>query len=126
MFMLLVVARESAYTKEVDLGEGFKIKNGREAVVREKKLWILFKSVSNDSRCATGATCVWEGNAAIEIEVSKKNAPTVATLSIWLGQKESGYEGFKIKVIALSPYPKLDVPIDPKDYEVTVVVTKDE
>jgi hypothetical protein len=36
------------------------------------------------------------------------------------------YKGFKIKLVALNPYPKVSEPIDPKDYEATLVVTRDE
>ncbi|MEK6287537.1 MAG: hypothetical protein AABO57_17475 [Acidobacteriota bacterium] len=127
--LLLVALAASAReptSKNVDLGKQFSIKTGQQVVVRGEKLCILFKSVSDDSRCPTGVQCVWAGNAAIEIEVSKKNAPTVATLNTFSEPKEIDYKGFKIRLVALNPYPKIDQKIDPKRYEASLIVTKNE
>lgn len=127
LFMLLSFAQQPAGNKKVDLGEVFKIKNGQEAVVRGENLRIRFRSVLSDSRCPSGATCIWAGNGEVEIEVARKNKKqVVATLNTLSEPKAIAYEGFKIKLVALSPDPKIDEPIDPKDYEATVVVTKDE
>jgi len=127
LFMLLSFSQNPAGNNKVDLGEVFKIKNGQEAVVRGEKLRITFRSVLNDSRCPSGATCIWAGNGEVEIEVARKNKKqVVATLNTFSEPKAIAYNGFKIKLVALSPYPKADEPIDPKDYEATMVVTKDE
>lgn len=127
LFMLLSFAQDSINNNKVNLGEEFKIKNGQEVVVRGEKLRIRFRSVSNDSRCATGATCIWAGNGEVVIEVARKNKKqVVAKLNTMLEPKEIVYKGFKIKLLALNPYPKIDEPIDPKDYEATMAVAKDE
>jgi len=127
LFTLLSFAQEPAGNNKVDLGEEFKIKNGQGAVVRGEKLRITFRSVLNDSRCPGGAACIWAGNGEVVIEVAGKNKKqVVATLNTMLAPKEIAYKGFKIKLVALSPYPKINEPIDPKDYEATMVVTKDD
>jgi len=123
--MLLGFTQNPPGAGKIALGEEFKIKNGREAVVRGEKLSIKVQSVS-DSRCPSGATCVWAGNGAVVIKVAKKNKKqVVATLNTSTEPKEITYRGFKIKLIALSPYPKINQPIDPKNYEATIVVTKE-
>jgi len=110
----------------VVLGQEFRIKNGKNAVVRGEKLSVKVQSVS-DSRCPSGATCVWAGNGEVMIKVAKKNKKqVVATLNTSTEPKEITYRGFKIKLIALSPYPKINQSIDPKNYEATMLVTKDE
>jgi len=125
LFVLLGLAQDPASNKKVDLGEEFKIKNGQEAVVRGEKLSIRFRSVSGDSRCPSGVTCVWAGNGEVVVEVARKNKKqVVAKLNTLLEPKEIVYKGFKIRLIALSPYPRVNEPIDPKDYEATMVVTK--
>lgn len=127
LFMLLSFAQVPPSNNKVDLGEEFKIKNGQEVVVRGEKLRITFRSVSNDSRCPNGVECIWAGNGEVVIEVARKNKkPVVARLNTLLEPKEVAYKGFKIKLVALSPHPKIDEPIDPKDYEATMVLTKDE
>lgn len=124
LFILLGFVHEPATNKKVDLGKEFNIKKGHEVVVRAEQLRITFRSVSSDSRCPTGVQCVWAGNAAIEIKVSKKNGSSVATLNTSLEPKEIVYEGFKIKLVALSPYPKVNQSIEPKQYEASFIVTK--
>ena len=127
LLMLLGVAQDPTTAGKVDLGEEFKIKNGQEVVVRGEKLRITFSSVFRESRCPIGVDCVWVGNAAIAIEVAKRNKKqVVAMLNTLLEPREIGYRGFKIRLVALSPYPKFNEPIDPKDYEATIIVTKDE
>ena len=72
LLILLGVAQDATIAAKVDLGKEFNIKNGEEVVVTGEKLHITFRSVVNESRCPDGAACVWAGNAAIAIELSKK------------------------------------------------------
>lgn len=113
-------------SSKVALGEEFKLKNGQQAIVRGEKLRIKIQSVT-DSRCPTGATCIWAGNGEVVVEVAKRNKKqVVARLNTSSDPKEIEYRGFKIKLIALNPHPRVNESIDPKDYEATMVVTKDE
>lgn len=123
--MLMGFAHDPRSSSNVVLGQEFKIKNGKEAVVRGEKLRIKVQSVS-DSRCATGATCIWAGNGEVVIKVAKKNKKqVVARLNTSSDPKEIEYRGFKIRLIALNPHPKVNESVDPKNYEATMVVTKD-
>lgn len=123
--MLMGFAHDPQSSGNVALGQEFKIKNGKEAVVRGEKLSIKVQSVS-DSRCATGATCIWAGNGEVVIKVAKENKKqVVAKLNTSTEPKEIAYRGFRIKLIALSPYPRINQSIDPKNYEATMLVTKD-
>lgn len=124
--MLMGFAHDPRSSDNVALGQQFKIKNGKEAVVRGEKLSIKVQSVS-DSRCPNGATCIWAGNGEVVIKVAKRNKKqVVVTLNTSSEPKEIAYRGFKIKLIALSPFPTVNQSIDPKNYEATIVVTKDE
>jgi hypothetical protein len=112
--------------RPVNLNDEFKIKIGQEVVVSGEKLRIEFNAVHSDSRCPTGVQCGWAGNAAIVIEVAKKNKKrAVAMLNTLLEPKEIQYKAYKIKLLGVAPYPIYHQPIDPKDYEATLVVTKE-
>ena len=125
LFIVLGFAQDPATNTKVDVGEEFKIKNGQEVVVSGEKLRITFRSVPMDSRCPSDVVCGWAGNGEVVVEVARKNKKQgVATLNTLLEPKEVVYRGFKIKLVALNPYPKVKEPIDPKDYEATMVVTK--
>jgi hypothetical protein len=127
IFIFLGFAQDATTNNKVDLGEEFQIKNGQEVVVRVEKLRITFRSVPMDSRCPSDVVCGWAGNGEVVVEVARKNRRVVvATLNTILDPKELVYKGFKIKLIALNPYPQVKSPIDPKDYEATMVVTKEE
>lgn len=127
LLIVLGFAQDPATSNKVDVGEEFKIKNGQEVVVSGEKLRITFRSVPMDSRCPSDVVCGWAGNGEVVVAVARKNKKqVVATLNTLLEPKEIVYKGFKIKLVALNPYPKVKEPIDPKDYEATMVVSKDE
>ena len=126
LFILLGLVQSPSTDAKVGLGEEFKIKNGDEIVLKEGKLRIRFRSVTQDSRCPTGVVCGWAGNGEVLLEVVRKNKRQVVTiLNTLLEPKEVFYKGYKIRLIALNPYPKIDEPIDPKDYEATLIVTNE-
>ncbi|MFY9607850.1 MAG: hypothetical protein WAU45_04450 [Blastocatellia bacterium] len=109
------------------LGEEFKMKIGQHVMIEGRKLSIKFSAVLDESRCPTGVQCVWEGNAGVVVELSKKKKKLVQTTlntnaSIKPNQLE--HKGYIIKLVGLNPYPKADQSIDPKDYEAVLVVTK--
>lgn len=80
-----------------------------------------------DSRCPSDVVCGWAGNGEVVVEVVRKNKKQrVATLNTMLDPKEIVYKGFKIRLVALNPYPKVSDPINPKDYEATMIVTREE
>ena len=127
LIVLLGFAQDPTIATKVDLGEEFKIMNGHEVVIKEEKLRITFRSVPTDSRCPSDVVCGWAGNGEVVVEVARKNKKqVVATLNTLLDPKEIVYKGLKIRLVALNPYPKVSEPIDPKDYEATMVVTKEE
>lgn len=127
LFIVLGLFQNAETSIKVDLGQEFKIKNGQEVVVRDEKVRIKFRSVPMDSRCPSDVVCGWAGNGEVVVEVVRKNKKQrVVTLNTLLDPKEVDYKGFKIRLVALNPYPKISDPINPKDYEATMVVTKEE
>lgn len=110
------------------LGEEFRLKIGQRVTIKRQKLSIKFSAVHDESRCPTGVQCVWEGNAGVVVQVSKKNKKVVQAVlntnaSIKPNQLE--HSGYNIRLVGLNPYPKADQPIDPKDYEAVLLVTKE-
>ena len=127
LLILLSLVQSPSTDTKIGLGEEFKIKNGEEVVLKEEKLRIEFRSVTQDSRCPTGVVCGWAGNGEVLLEIVRKNKRQVVTiLNTLLEPKEIFYKGYKIRLLALNPYPKIDEPIDQRDYEATLVVTREE
>jgi hypothetical protein len=71
--------------------------------------------------------CGWAGNGEVVIEVVKKNKKrVVATLNTLANPKEISYKSFNIRLVALNPYPNTKEPLDPNDYEATLIVTRND
>jgi hypothetical protein len=110
--------------KEVALDEEFTIKIGQQIEVKDANLRITFTAVEEDSRCPVEILCVWAGNAKLQLEVkrSKKKFITVE-MNTTLEPKERDYKGYRVKLVSLNPQRRAGIPVDPADYEATLVVS---
>ncbi|MBN1368703.1 MAG: hypothetical protein JW954_00520, partial [Dehalococcoidaceae bacterium] len=50
------------------LDYGFPLAVGQKAVIASENLEIIFTEVMEDSRCPTGATCIWAGRVSVKVE----------------------------------------------------------
>jgi hypothetical protein len=132
VFLLVAIlascAQDPIISRKVLLNEQFIVKAGQQVVIKGEKLSVQFSSVQNESRCPTGVQCVWEGNAAISIQVSKKRKKPVQAIlntNTAIQPNELAYNKYRIKLLGLNPYPRIDEKIEAKDYEAAMIVTKD-
>ena len=71
--------------------------------------WLTFDTLVHDSRCPAGATCVWEGNA--EVNLSLHQAGRRHTLALNAHPSfamDSTLAGLTIAFVDLTPYPHVD------------------
>lgn len=94
--------------------------------VRLEGLTITFEGVGDDSRCPTGETCVWAGDAAAAFTFEKANAATVQSTLHTNGrfERQIDYDRFVIRLDDVRPYPKTGASIARSDYRATLVVTR--
>ena len=88
-------------------------------------LEITFTRVLEDSRCPIGVTCIWEGNAKVELEVGALNsdAPTIRlVLNTATEPRDGDAYGQRITLIAVRPNPVSTAPIPHDTYEVRLKV----
>ncbi|MBM2841489.1 MAG: hypothetical protein HW412_2017 [Bacteroidetes bacterium] len=102
------------------LGEEFDLKIGERVVVQNQNLFIKFKTVDGDSRCPEGAMCLWAGNAKVFLLVSREDI----ALNTYLDPKLATYSNYTIRLVVLNPPPRLNDPIDSKEYVARLLVTK--
>jgi hypothetical protein len=107
------------------VGREFQLKARHEVTLKSEGLRIKFVEVKNDSRCPADVTCVWAGTATAQVEVSfrGKNRKSL-TLSLTNNSAPVAYRNYMISMTGLSPYPKSDRKIAPRDYEATLLVKK--
>lgn len=111
----------------VRTGEEFKLRAGGRAALEGEGFGVRFDSVANDSRCPTGVTCVWAGNAEVLIEAESGGAPAVMKLNTHGGEnypKEARHRQYVVTLVALTPHPAKDTRTKAADYEATLVIRK--
>ena len=89
---------------------------------------ITFNAVLEDSRCPVDVTCVWEGNARIELGVGPGfggDGPTIQMiLNTSLGLREGEAWGQRITLVDVRPAPVSTEPIPADAYEVDLKVER--
>lgn len=107
------------------IGRAFELAPGQEAVV--EGLTVTFQRVSGDSRCPIDVVCVWEGDAAVALLL--RAAPGAAEprelhTSGQMGERETSYSGYTVRLETLQPATRASEPIRAYDYRATLVVAR--
>jgi len=105
------------------LGQPWELKVGQTALIRGENLKITFQAVE-DWRCCSVCLCIWFSNAKISLQISKlAGMPETIELNSDLDPKEVGWNGYKIKLNWLAPYPQDPLPLPSEAYVANLVVT---
>lgn len=100
------------------------LRHGQQKTVGNTRLIIKFVSVVEDSRCPTGANCIWAGNAKIKILVKDpKGRSQEFELNSNLGDKTVLFGGYEIGMTKLVPHPTAEATVK-KPYTVTLNIKK--
>lgn len=94
----------------VELGTPFTLHVGQAARFSKSDLEIYFRRVASDSRCPRGVQCIQAGDATVTLEGRiLKGAPESFDVPIQEGmppdQRGRAYDGYKIWLLSLEPYP---------------------
>jgi len=109
----------------VGIGETFTIGVGQSARIAEEDMTVNFNGVIGDSRCPQNVTCVWEGVASSKTIIVYQGKEYTIVLNS-PGLTEEAKETFINYTLtySLNPYPTEGKEIHPKDYRLTMNVTK--
>ncbi len=120
-------ARPAKQPRQVRLGHYFNVQSQQEVIVRGSGLRMKFTEV-NDSRCPRNVTCVWAGNAAVKLDVSfrgrDRQTITLNTTGTTTMLREQIYHGYRIRLLAVNPYPVSGQPSKAGDYVITLKVSR--
>jgi len=75
-----------------------------------------------DSRCPEGAHCIWAGNAEIMFKMRYENQQYIFSLNSNTTPADTLINDINIKLLKVSPYPKLNEIIKQKDYKVELLI----
>ena len=122
-----MVEAKPAPPQTVRLGRSFNLRVGRQVTLKRERLRIRFVKVSEDSRCPVNVQCIWAGNAAVRLEVSRnvrdKRTLTLNTAGSDTLPGEVHYSLYRVRLVRLTPYPRSNRKIGPGDYTATLEVS---
>jgi len=87
-------------------GVAFSLPLGKTASINGNGTKVTFKQVKADSRCPTDVTCVWEGDAEIEITVSRPGAPDDTKILSLHTPNVITSGDLQIRFVGLTPVPR--------------------
>lgn len=128
---LLAVCLSGCGNNNSDVGAhldyGFPLAVGQKAVIAGENLEIKFIEVMEDSRCPTGATCIWAGRVSVKIELKDDDGSyEMVLVQPGLSDAYAGesYKGYKINYKVI-PYPELGVEMKKEDYRLQLIISLD-
>jgi len=103
----------------------FTLTPGQTADIAGEDLSIKFVEVVSDSRCPTGATCIWAGEASCLIEITSGGA-TVEKVLTQSGATSPDADEFGVYELMfdLMPYPELGKTVKNEDYSLLMAVSR--
>jgi hypothetical protein len=106
-----------------DVGETFELRVGQTARVGTAGLLVGFRGVAQDSRCPVDVTCVWSGDAQLQVAVTVgRMAWSSLELHTHVEPRSARFREHTISVLGLTPEPRENRPIARQDYVVTLRV----
>ena len=90
--------------------------------IAEDSLYNISVEVIDDSRCAIGTVCVWEGKADVEVSIEEPN-PGQITLNTYDNQKDT-IGNISIELLDVSPYPDINKQVSLSSKIVTLLIEK--
>ena len=105
-------------------GTTFQLGLGQTATVTGSNVRITFTRVSEDSRCPVDVTCVWAGDAKIELSVAHDGSAEKRTISITEPNNVVSVGDLTIRFVALAPVPRQSEPSSSRAYvaQLTILV----
>jgi hypothetical protein len=112
----IAVALTFAMSVAAQTPEFLTVKHTKQGFAKKSKLKIKFLEVVEDSRCPTGAQCIWAGNAKIKVLIDNGTTKQEFVMNTTDGPKGDSFSGWAIYLEELTPYPKSGSATDPKKY----------
>lgn len=108
---VLVVSVSACATVEptvaVQPGETFSLPVGKTATINASGTRIRFRELREDSRCPSDVTCVWAGDAKIELIISRTGSPEDSKLISLNPPNNVVTSGdLQIRFVGLTPVPR--------------------
>jgi hypothetical protein len=105
------------------LAEPFQLRINQSAVITSENIKVYFRKVLSDSRCPSDVTCVWAGEARVELVVLQ-HSEVLGRYDVQAQGVAAVFRNYTLAAEALDPYPESTTPINASEYLVTLIVKK--
>lgn len=126
LLLLTLLPAATVQAGNVQIGVSFVVGEGESVVVGDLPLVVQFDEVLADSRCPTSVLCFWEGEAGTQLTLSRpgmnQSVVELHTAGSPFGPSEVEFEGHRVVLLKLDPYPEFPAPPESRDYQVELVV----
>jgi len=108
----------------VRLKEEILLRPGQTVSVSEENLKITFDKVTADSRCPTGATCVWAGEVKCSVRITQGGKVSLINFIYPGAGNDYAKLTYKNRLYSfkVTPYPELGKPIPQDKYRLILVI----
>ncbi len=120
--MLALLLTACGTSTEPQLGDNIDIRLGTTIEIPDDSTRVTFTDVTSDSRCPTGAQCVWAGEAVVLFTVGS-NQQVSLTLGTDASKATVIVRDKQFTIVALKPQPKVNETIAKGDYVATIRFT---
>lgn len=100
------------------------IEFGERVGVGQGSVSVRYGELTYDSRCAIGLTCVWEGDAAVIVEVADGGALLEGELHTRLDPRSMTFGEIVITLLDVRPFPVAEGQVDPPETSILVEVAR--
>ena len=108
-----------------ELGQEVDLQPGQSLVIEDEPIKVKFVEVVGDSRCPTGATCVWEGEVSCTLEITyldESYTKTITQPGLTEQFSADTFQEYEIN-FNVEPYPELDKEIKADEYRLLITIT---
>ena len=108
-----------------ELGQEVELQPGQSLVIEGEPIKVKFVEVVGDSRCPTGATCVWEGEVSCTLEITyldEMYTKTIVQSGLSSQYAVEIFEEYELE-FTVQPYPELDKEIKADEYRLLITIT---
>lgn len=106
-------------------GDTVELRTGESVLLGNGGARVTFTRIVTDSRCPVDVTCVWAGDAHIQLAATPSAIPE-ETLDLHTGIDpiEAEFAGFTIRLIDVSPQRSQSDDVEPGDYSVRLAISR--
>jgi hypothetical protein len=133
---ILPATYEDAYAQvPIEIAQPFDLRVNQTAYLQSAELVLKFVKVTEDSRCPSDVTCIWEGQVSILVGLaSASDGKSFGNFTLTSrGAGGAAYElsakavnGYSLRLVDVHPYPVSTQKISPSDYSAKFVLLKED